>query len=244
MLIKKVLHFIKSRSSRAQSFVELAVVLPILLLILLGLVEVVFFIARYMDVIDLTREAARVASIRDPEIEKGWTYDPSNPYQCNRSTPYSFYWTTACVFAPPEGSCPDARFCGGLNPLVYLDPSIDDVVIEVFTVISATNVVAVNPSGGYWAYSDHDSNTTDNENWKKDCDGNIVRTSPYYTGSSVAAQLESGAPRNKGFVGVEFYYCYHQVLALPIYDWFVPNPLRVHAYSLMPLPAAQPTPTP
>ncbi len=217
--------------------------LPILILILLGLVEITFFMARYLDVMDLTREAARVASIRDPEIEEGWVDDT---YQCNRSIPYSFYYTTACVFAPPEGSCPDARFCGGLNPLVYLNPEIDDVVVEVFTVNGHTNVVEVNPTGGYWAYSDHDSDTAHNENWKKRCDG-AAPTTPVvlkYTEAYVESQLESDAPRNKGFVGVEFFYCYHQVLNLPIWNWFIPSPLRIHANTLMPLPAAQPTPTP
>ena len=33
---------------------------------LLGMVEVVVFIGRYLDVLDLTREAARFASVRDP----------------------------------------------------------------------------------------------------------------------------------------------------------------------------------
>lgn len=235
--------FFKSRSERAQSFVELAIVFPILLLILLGLVEVVFFIARYMDVIDLTREAARYASNHDPEIEKGWVVDPAHPFTCS-PLPYSFYWQTSCVFAPSGDSCPDARFCGGMNPTVYLDPKLDDVVIEVFTVNNEQNVVQINPTGGYWAFSDHDSNTANNENWKKDCQGNVVRSAPHFNETSVESQLVSGSPRNKGFVGVEFFYCYHQVLNLPIYNWFIPSPLRIHAYTLMPLPAAAPTPTP
>jgi hypothetical protein len=241
MLIQKALQIIKNRSSKAQSFVELALVLPILLLILLGLVEIVFFIARYLDVMDLTREAARVASIRDPQI--GDTY-VNGAYQCN-ALPYNFYYTTACVFAPTEGACTDARFCGGLNPIVYLDPAIDDVVIEVFTVNGNTHVTEVNPTpNGYWAYSEHDSDTVHNSNWKKDCQGNVVISAPQYTASSVAAELVSTSPRNKGFVGVEFFYCYHQVLNLPIANWVIPNPLRIHAYTFMPLPAAQPTPTP
>ena len=67
-MIQGFLAFLKTKKEKAQSFVELALVLPIILLILLGLVEVSFFISRYLDVMDLTREAARFASIRDPEI--------------------------------------------------------------------------------------------------------------------------------------------------------------------------------
>ncbi len=259
MWIKKVVQFLRIRSPKAQSFVELAIVLPIVLLVLLGLVETAFFIARYLDVMDLTREAARSASLRDPKIGDAYVL---GTYQCNRSTPYSFYYTAACVLAPPSGSasCTDPKFCGGLNPLVYLDPTIDDVVISVYTVKGHNNVEAAHPApDGYWAFSDHDSNLTISENWKKDCQGNyytnppvdpLVPTSPtvtphpHYTAASVHAELDADtSPMNKGYVGVEFYYCYKQVLALPFATLFIPDPMRIHAYTLMPLPAAQPTPT-
>ena len=54
------------RRFRGQSFLELALILPILLIMLMGLVEVSLFIGRYLDILDLTREAARFASVRDP----------------------------------------------------------------------------------------------------------------------------------------------------------------------------------
>ena len=62
--------------SRGQSFVELALVVPILLLILLGVVEVAFFMGRYLDVLDLTREAARFASGRSPYLITALTRVP------------------------------------------------------------------------------------------------------------------------------------------------------------------------
>jgi hypothetical protein len=43
---------------------------------------------------------------------------------------------------------------------------------------------------------------------------------------------------------VEVYYCYHQVLNLPFISQFIPNPMRLHTYSIMPAPEAIPTPTP
>ena len=66
---------------------------------------------------------------------------------------------------------------------------------------------------------------------------------PHYTAATVADRIAYRFPTNKGFVAIEFYYCYHQVLNLPIANWVVPDPLRIHAYTIMPLPAAQPTPT-
>jgi hypothetical protein len=242
MVIQKVIQLFKEKSSKAQSFVELALVLPIILLILLGLVEVTFFIARYLDVMDLTREAARFASTRDPKIVA------ANP-KCSNQDNFNFYYHTACILAPPSTSpsctTTDPNFCGELNSLVYLNPELDDILIEVFMVTGHTTVETVYPQpDGYWALSDHDL-TPATGNWKKDCQGaalNPVPT-PHYTAATVSSELLTAAPMNKGFVGVEFYYCYSQVLAIPIANWFVPNPLRIHAYTLMPLPAAQPTPT-
>ncbi len=247
MLIQKAVQWFRKKGEKAQSLVELALVLPIILLILLGVIEIAFLMARYLDIMDLTREAARFASIKDPQLTSTYSYT-NGLYQCNRSTPFSFYYHTACIFSPPNGSpncVQDMKFCNGLNPLVFVNEETDDVVISVYTVKGATTVELVNPPpNGYWALSDHDANLTFNGNWKKDCQGNVVNSSPHYTASVIASQLESGSPLNKGFVGVEFYYCYNQVLNIPIWNWFIPNPLRIHAYSLMPLPAAQPTPTP
>ena len=256
MLINKAIQLLRDNRQKAQSFVELAIVLPILLLILLGLVEVSFFIARYLDVMDLTREAARFASIRDPQLGEDAADWVSNLYDCQNPTPFNFYYHTACVFSPPQNSpmCPAAsRFCNGLNPLVYLDPAVDDVVIKIFTIEGSTNVTHVYPEPdesldtGYWAFSDHDEvDTTHNGNWQRGCDpsnSTIVNTETYYTETSVQNELITGSPLNKGFIGIEFYYCYHQVLDLPIANWFIPNPMRIHAYTLMPLPAAQPYPT-
>lgn len=255
MLIQTAIQLLRKKSTKAQSFVELALVLPIILLILLGMIEIAFFIARYLDVMDLTREAARFASIKDPEIGKApWV---ANTYDCQNATPFNFYYHTACVFSPPANSpmCPSAsRFCNGLNPLVYLDPAVDDVVIEIFTIEGSKNVTHVYPvppdslTSHYWAFSDHDEvDTVHNNNWQKGCDPNvstIINTELHYTTAVVQSDLVTGSPLNKGFVAVEFFYCYHQVLDLPIQNWFVPNPMRIHAYTLMPLPSVQPHPTP
>lgn len=239
-------------AKRAQSFVELALVLPVLLLLLLGVVEMVIFIGRYLDVLDLTREAARFASVRDP-------FDNPSP-DCDCSTPgqFTFYYDAACVFSPPanSGTCWDPKFCNGLNSYITLDPATDDVVISVYTVTnravsdvwpkvrSNTLDCVRQTNNGYWALSDHDAHPDHNANWRRDCNGNTVRSTPYYTFDRVASLLDSNAPPNKGFVAVELYYCHEQVLGLPMFTLFVPNPIQIHAYTLMPLPAAAPTATP
>jgi Flp pilus assembly protein TadG len=269
---------------RGQSFLELALILPVLLIMLLGLVEVVIFIGRYLDLLDLTREAARFASVRDPDpntFTTGLTQDCGNPNY------YNFFYSSACIFSPPNTfdtgesstACPPdldssrqvngsaalniaySSYCNGLNPYVYINPTTDDVVITAFTVTSDRTVTnpadKTCPSGedqcvtnnewnnAPWALSDHDSNTTNNANWTKDCHGNVVRDHPYYTVEKVNDLLtQNNLLPGRGYVAIEVFYCYHQVLGVPLFTQFVPDPIQIHAYTIMPLPAAQPTPTP
>jgi hypothetical protein len=225
---------------KAQSYIELALILPILLITLLGLIEVVYFIGRYLDVLDLTREAARFASVRDPFSGVTGDLDCSTPNQ------FEFYYDTACVFSPPanSASCTDPAFCNGMNPYIAINQSTDDVVISVYTITD--NMVSNSWPGpsGYWALSDHDSDIMNNGNWRNDCDGNIVTSDPYYTSAVIDNSLSLSAPPNEGFIAVEFYYCHYMVLNLPFISQLIPNPMRIHAYTIMPLPAAAPSPTP
>jgi len=231
-------------SPRGQSFIELALVLPVLLLLLLGVVEVAIFIGRYLDVLDLTREAARFASGSDPFPDG----DPSPPGKTCDPGFYHFYYSTACIFSPPAGSATcrlNDPFCNGLNPFILLNPETDDVVISVYTVAGHA-VTDPWPAGdGYWVLSDHDEDTAHNGNWQRNCQGDVVRTTPNFTAAFVNAGVDNPAsPSSKGFVAVEMYYCYRQVLNLPIFTQFVPNPIQIHAYTIMSNPAAQPSPTP
>jgi len=252
---------------RGQSFVELALVLPILIVLLLGVVEVTLFLGRYLDALDLTREAARFASARDsrPEIQALIA-----DVDCSAPEPFNFYWHTACIFSPPttDDQCLDCmgyaigdagrpahcKFCNGLNPFVELKPETDDVLISVFTIVNRQSS-AESPVTA-WALSNHDLDDTHSNNWQYDCTGdqdatNIVQAEPYYTEARMDSLLNVGANTptpasrpNRGFVAVEFYYCYEQVLNIPFITAFIPNPMRLHAYTIMPLPAAAPTPTP
>ena len=61
-----------------------------------------------------------------------------------------------------------------------------------------------------------------------------MQTEPYYNEYRIEGDL--GATANNGFVAIEFYYCYHQALNLPIINIFIPNPMRIHAYTVMAYP--------
>jgi hypothetical protein len=253
------------RRVKGQAFIELALVLPILILLVLGVVEISLFVGRYLDILDLTREAARFASVRDPfELYAG-------PRDCGDADNFNFFFHTACIFSPPAGSpdcnnpswCPDDPlgsgnpgkcFCNGLNPYLVFNPERDDIVMSVYTVTNVedpvTHVVSnrvtnVWPTSGYWALSNPDGTGDPNlENWKNDCNGNVILSKPHFDVNVVNSMLSASAPPSKGFVAVEFYYCYDQALNIPVITDLIPNPLRLNAYTLMPLPEAAPTPTP
>jgi hypothetical protein len=252
---------------KAQSFLELALILPVILIMLLAMVEIAFLVSQYLDLLDLTREAARFASVRDP-------FDNVPGDQtCKPDTDFDYFYDTSCIFSPPMNSdvCDWTTdpFCNGLNSFIQMDPATDDIVVRVFTISGAggygVDEVWPHPDTdyphfkdwniGYWAWSNNDDEDPDSnpdtleDNWKYDCQGNEIRTEPYYTSTSVNERLNIDPTStimklNKGFVSVELYYCYHQVLKLPVWTAFVADPLRLHAYTIMALPAGAPTPTP
>jgi Flp pilus assembly protein TadG len=64
-----------------------------------------------------------------------------------------------------------------------------------------------------------------------------------FSTTEIDSLLDPAAP-NAGLVLVEIYYDYHMLLALPWITPFVPNPITLHAYSIMPNANVEPTPTP
>jgi hypothetical protein len=242
----KYMNWMKSRfsgKSSGQSFVELAIVLPVLLFLLIAFVEVGAVIYNYLSLLDVVREAARFAADRDPEVLNG---DMSNyPISACEDNALHYYLDTACVVIGTN-----------FNQDITLDPATDDLTISIFTIDN--NFVAdrkPNDGDGVWSlYGD---------NWTKNCDGTLDSTTPFFpqvVGNSWVAVLPPttlpgtptpsagttvpGGPTDKGIVLVEIYYCHDQLLNLPIISDLLPNPVPLHAFAVMPAPMAAPTPTP
>ena len=204
--------------NKGQSFVELAIVLPLLLFLLIGFVEVGAIVYSYLSMLDVARESARFASEHDPAVLEG----PGALGYCEDDDLH-FYHDTACVVV---GS--------GFNPDLTLDPSRDDVTISVFT-IDDNNVTDRFPNDGDGVWSLY------SENWTRNCDGSLNSTTPFFTDAEVEAIFTlppptfpptetSGpgtptptagglpaipsAPTDKGRVLVEVYFCHEQLLNL------------------------------
>ena len=108
-----------------------------------------------------------------------------------------------------------------LKPVV-LDPSLgDDIVVTFFSVgvIGGNKVYDRYPNDDGWsAYGNQVSKLSDVE---------------------IQDRVDWTAP-NTGVLLVEIFYNYPQVLKLPIFTAFVPDPMPVYVYAIMPLTAAEP----
>jgi hypothetical protein len=255
------------KKKKAQSFIEFALVLPLLILVLLGVVELTLFLGTYINLLDLTREAARFASNRDPNAAVTPTFRTcTNPTLPPAPTvgidkPLDFFYDTSCIFSPLQGSASCSAndpFCNGFNSTIQLKHNEDDILIYVFTESGVKNPVTGTPepritdnlwckstptSTCPWVWSDNDTDTVHNDNWQRKCTSTTpaVPPTPNFYPALMQSYLSSGTLMDKAFVVVEVVYCYHQVLNIPILTNFLPNPMVIDTYSIMPLPAAQPT---
>jgi hypothetical protein len=128
----------------------------------------------------------------------------------------------------PDGSLDENFFIETLRlteevmaPVVVDAAKGDDVVISFFSV----------GNGIYVRYPDDDGWAANNLQVSK------------FTNAEIQSRLDSSAPPT-GVLLVEIFYHYPQVLKLPIFTVFVRDPMPVYVYSIMPLSAAEPAPTP
>jgi len=221
--------------NKGQSFVELAIVLPLLLFLLIGFVEVAAVIYSYLSMLDVAREAARFASEHDPAMLDAPATGLPISACLDGIGVLHYYYDTACVII----SDPDPTIYQGFNPNFTLNPATDDVTISVFTIVD-NDVSRRWPNGpdAVWSLWGN--------NWTRNCDGTLRSLTPFFTDLEIedTYDLVTDAPTEKGSVLVEIYYCHEQLLNLPLLSDLLPNPVPLHAYSFMPAPAVAPTPTP
>jgi hypothetical protein len=200
----KGLHF--RQAHKGQSFIELALVLTLILLLLSGVIEFGALLNQYINVVDGAREGARWgAGGDDPFIRTSLPFTDSATYYTN-------------IDRIIEGDTPGG---GALAPIALNPAEHDDVVISVFS-ISGTQVKRF-PNGTYWRK--HNQQVSN------------------FSNAQIQARLDGTAP-DTGMVLVEIFYHYRQILRMPWFTAFVPDPITVHTYSMMPVSAAEPTPTP
>jgi Flp pilus assembly protein TadG len=195
--------------SKAQSLVEFAIALPILMLLLSGVVEFGFALNYYLSLLDATRESARYHANLDPFVRDA----TGNIIGDN----VNFYNSAiGMAYANLDPTIFDPAFTGRK---ILLDPAEDEIFVTVYAKDS-TSIVSYPASGPFRAF-------------------NNTALDSLFTSSEIESRFESGSP-NAGILVVEVHYNYHQVMALPWLSAFVPDPLLLRAYTVMPLVAAEP----
>jgi Flp pilus assembly protein TadG len=203
------------RSARGQSLVEFTILLPVLLIMISGLIEFGFMLNYYLDMIDAAREAARWAAGDDPlHIDNTATWIDPN----------TNFYGRVCTVA-------NNSIDVGSGGQIDLDSATDDIVVSAFSV-----------AGG--AVSARFPASLGENGWSCMCPGcGSGNHTSQFTSAQVQALLNPAAP-NTGVVLVEMWYDYHMILGLPWIKAFVPDPVTLYAYSMMPNPNVEPTPTP
>jgi hypothetical protein len=219
------------RKKAGQSFVELALVVLILALMLSGVVEFGFLLNQYLKISDSTREAARYANYGVP-FE--WITTPTPHYEDRAD----FYQNTVI------------EALNVMSPILLNGNRGDNVRISVFTVgVPPSPTIVRWPMGQSfgWNLCDHysDANIAPHLNppdWSS-CLSFLTATRSKFTDAQVLSKMNSSAP-GSGVVLVEVFYNYPQLLKLPVFEQVLPDPMLVYAFSFMPLSSAAPTPGP
>ncbi|HRK88565.1 MAG TPA: TadE/TadG family type IV pilus assembly protein [Anaerolineales bacterium] len=129
------------RKTKAQSLVEFAITLPIIIILLTGVVEFGFALNYYLSLLDATRDAARFYSDQDP----------FNEDLSDRDEFYS--GAAAMVRASLDPQVVDPSYQGRR---ITLDPDMDDVVVIVYS-STGSGVIQYPDSGPYHLYNNHDA---------------------------------------------------------------------------------------
>jgi len=249
-MIKRMLARMR-RQPRGQSFIELALVLMILALLLAGVVEYGFMLNNYLHVLDGAREGARYASSDNPFIMNSDGSIATNPPVGGAiEDNLPFYYTAA------------AKAAITMDPIELNPATPDDIVISVFSVTSGNLPVrfpSSAPNGwslcaNYAAFAAYfpkgqipnelsDAGYSDSV-WAS-CSSmpppNGPQSSHFHT-ADIQSRMDASAP-NTGVVLVEIFYNYPQLLKLPVLTSIIRDPISLYVYTIMPLSAAEPTQT-
>lgn len=232
-MIVQIFHSENEHSkARGQSMVELALLFPVLLILLSGLIEFGFILNQYLTLMDAARNAARFAS-------DGLYYQYDDIHVCTgEGATHHFYRQTACLVNQElQQEAPTIKMNDNGTPDYtgddWLDPADgNDIIISAFSFTSGVGITARHPAGSEngWSYA-------------LDMEMPTEHTSRF-TSSDVTSSMVSLNSPNTGYVLVEIFYYYDHVLGLPWITAIIENPLLLHTYAFMPLVSAEPTPTP
>lgn len=216
------------RPSPGQSLVEFTILLPVLLMMLSGLIEFGFLLNNYLDIIDAARETARFAANDDPTVGL-----PTDEYDPLSVPPKVNFWHRAflnarsSLFTASDGrinwNTNDPKDCAGVN---------GDVVVSAFSLLGNTV---------HQRFPGLDAGASNVAACPLEDPPRKVYASKI-TDAFVNDTLSGSVLPNSGFVLIEIYYEYEMLLGLPWITEFVPDPIVLYAYTIMPNINVEPVP--
>lgn len=210
-----------ARKSRGQSLVEVAIAFPVLIVMLGGVIEFGFILNYYLSLLDATRESARYWSGDDPFLADGTTDDPA------------FYYETAVTVRKQlDPSLTYANPADYQGRRIVLDSTVDDVIVSVYGVEDDTAILW-RVGGAYHLFpsAGHVSGNYPSMFTEQAIEDTIVHPDP---------NVDLTDAPNAGLLVVEVHYNYHHVLGLPWLTVWLPNPLHLRAYTIMPIRSGEP----
>jgi len=250
-------------SRHGQSMLEMAMFLPVLLILIAGMIEIGAYAVGYLTPLDASREAARFGANLDPELTSKYPLDMRAGYLpfpdvrppeiggtdpnmtadrllalCQDGETTNFYYEVACLTFQNV-------------PTRTLDPTEgDDIVITVIGVTGGAIAhrwpLAVHANPADWPYhfqgaGDGPTNPTctitNTENCR--CWSLYGLRTSQFDNASIEERLESNAPAT-GFVIVEVFHTHYHLTGFFTIGDFIPNPIEMRPYTIFPVPAAEP----
>jgi Flp pilus assembly protein TadG len=253
ILPEKVIQQFCSLRQKGQGLVELALVLPVILLLFMGIVELGFALNNYLAVIDAARTGSRYAATLSHTNTDTIPIDISavdiDVQVCDPSTKTisssDFYINTYCVVS--SGLAQE-------KPTVSLDITNgeDDVVITVMS-INGKNIPPAptppdtaqpSPTGPVYTQAQVTNVYPMNAGWSYALNkkGYLKRNQSTRFDATKVNAIVGTRPdlANCGIVIVEVFNRYKQMLG---FDWltrYVPANLNLYAYTIMPMTSAEP----
>ncbi len=229
---------LRGRLARGQGLIETALLIPVIIILLSGLLEFGLMLNDYLTLQDAVRNAARYAS-------DGLFSARDSLHNC--TTTRDFYRQTACLVNQElSRERPLIYMSDNGTPTVtdddYLDPfHNDDIVISAFSVLSGTGIVRRYPTEygeTGWSYA-QDLPIYGMRNFSSEFSSSEI-TAQWNAWDTSSGHLTPST----GLLIVELFYHYDQRLDLPWITAFVPDPVELRLYAIMPLVSAEPTATP
>jgi hypothetical protein len=225
MMKGKLVHSLKiilNRHSRGQGLIETALLFPVLLVVLSGLLEFGLMLNEYLAIQDAARNAARFAA-------DGLYYARDTDHNCGTTRDFN-----------RQVSCLVNQELAQERPEITLNLANghDDIIVSAFSISAGTGISSTVTDRHPQEYGD--------DGWSEAMDAlgwGTRNQSSQISSAEVNRRLFSAAP-STGLVLVEIFYDYEQKLKLPWITAFIDDPHLLHAYAIMPLVSAEPTPTP